>query len=735
MYYKRLGMASLSTVLMMGLFAPSISAADTYSSEQSDQVIEISAADVDLTKQDLIDRFYELFPSGFGFLDESDFRMDHFRPVDGTKDDVVRHSLRFFKEVDNNQRINGNVAFVGEDLKLQHFNYQPENVQDALYPASVSQDEAKKVAEEFVSNNVSSDYKQSNRTTPTVSWGNQTLTDPVEYRFYFQRMKNGVPVINQDIVVTVLGNGDITQFSDSSYHQEPVKYEEQDGVIDRDEILASISDNLSLQLQYNVQHNYETNEQDVSLVYVPSPPFNGIHARSGDWEVGQSFVADFPEHEEVNMLRDEPVEEEPSPLSRDDVEELAKELLTVPDDAELQIESIHERVRNGVDVFTVQFMIHRGNSGSGTTFDVEKETGEIVNFQNIDLYNQSLEENLAYKKALEKAVEAIETYGASTMHEYAYPINVTNKSPDDRGIYSFSFPQVKNGLLVNGSFLNVGISAEDGKLASFSSIQHTVTDWPNPEDAVEKEEALEDYLADLDVELAYVSHPQSKESNQYHLVYRPTYQGDYAYYDAIAGEWDKTHQQEEPSTKPVITDHWAADELNYMMEAGIISADQEDEIEPNKTVTKGTAIEMIMKSLERFYPDNPSQEQQSTFENIQPSDPLYQVVERAAQQGIVNTDTSTFPVDESLTREELAYWLVRALGLEEAAKHADIYQVPFEDSEEIADEYKGYVALAYAMEILQGNDNTFNPEDEVTLAHLAVTSFRLAEKASELGVS
>ncbi|RSL28840.1 hypothetical protein D7Z54_34350, partial [Salibacterium salarium] len=95
---------------------------------------------------------------------------------------------------------------------------------------------------------------------------------------------------------------------------------------------------------------------------------------------------------------------------------------------------------------------------------------------------------------------------------------------------------------------------------------------------------------------------------------------------------------------------------------------------------------------------------------------------------IIDAEEDTFPVNDTLTREELAVWIVRSMELEEAAKHADIYDLPFEDADDITEEYAGYAALAYAEDILQGSDNHFNPDDEVTLAHLAVTCFRLAEK-------
>ncbi|MFZ4451672.1 YcdB/YcdC domain-containing protein [Salibacterium aidingense] len=727
---RRIGIVSLSAALAVSAYASSASAEEAVTEQMEageEQMVEVSAADVDFTKEDLIERFYELFPSGFDFLEESDFHMNHFRGVDRDSD-VIRHHLSFQKGPIGEERVRGSVEFVGEELELQFFDYQPENVQDALYPAEVTQEEAEAAAEDFVNNTAAGEYALSDQQRPSISLGNQTLTEPVEYEFTFQRMKNDIPVQNQNIQVTILGNGEISNYRNNTYQQESASYEEQDDLLEKGEAESSIADSLDLRLQYSVQHDFESNEEDVSLVYVPSPGFQGIHAGTGEWSVNNSFVSELPEEDEVKRLRDEPLETEAGPLSRDDAEEMAKELLTVSEDAELNIESVEETERNGVDVFSVHFMIYRGSSGSGTSFVVEKETGDIVQFRNVDYNQQSLEENLTEEEALEAAVEAVETYGGSSIHEFAYPLNDGISTLSNNGVYRFSFPQVKNGLPVQGRALNIGISAEDGELVSFSSLgQGEIESWPDPERAVDKEKALEDYKSELDVDLSYASHAQPGDADSYHLVYQPAYQTNGLYYDAIYGDWEEPQQNDSPAEK-VITDHWAADEINYMVQSGILSIEEGEELEPNEAVSKGTALEMLMKSMESFYPNDPNKEQTATFENIQPDHPSFQVVERAVRADVIEAEGSTFPVDDTLTREELAVWVVRLMELEDAAKHADMYNLPFEDADDIAEEYAGYAALAYAEEILQGSDNHFNPEDEVTLAHLAVTCFRLAEK-------
>ncbi|SFM28531.1 YcdB/YcdC domain-containing protein [Salibacterium qingdaonense] len=733
MNYRKIGIVSLSTALAIGSFTASVSAEEAATKQteaEGEQMVEISSADVDFTKEDLINRFNELFPSRFDSLENSDFRMSHLRGP-GSEEDVLTHHLSFDRETTDGKRVYGNVRFIGEELQLQSFTYQPGNVQDALYPAEVTQEEAEAVAREFVNNTASGDYTLSEQQRPTITAGNQTLTDPVEYQFTFQRMKNGIPVQHQTIRAAVLGNGELSSYSHGTYQQQSASYEEQENILAEEEAETSMKENLDLRLQYAVQHDYQTDEQDVSLVYVPSPTIQGIHAKTGEWSINNSFVSELPEEEQLQRLREEPLEEESAPVSREDVKQMAKDLLTVSGDAELNIRSIQETTRNGVDVFSLRYMIQRGSSGHGTNFVVEKETGDIVDFRNVDYSERSPEENLTKEEALEAAVEAAETYGSSFIHEFAYPVDNESSSPlNSEGTYRFSFPQVKNGLPVQGSSLSITVSAEDGELVSFNNRRNgDITNWPDPENAVDKETALEDYKNELNADLSYASHAEQGDTDTYHLVYQPSYQSNGLYYDAAAGEWTESQlTQNESPAEEVVTDHWAADQINYMVQSGILSTDEEKELKPNEAVSKGTALEMLMKSMENFYPGNPNEEQTATFENIQPDHSSFQVVEQAVESGVINAENNTFPVDETLTREELAVWIVRVLNLEQAAKHKDIYNLPFEDASGISEKYAGHVALAHAEGILQGSDGRFNPDDDVTLAHLAVTCFRLAEK-------
>jgi hypothetical protein len=90
-------------------------------------------------------------------------------------------------------------------------------------------------------------------------------------------------------------------------------------------------------------------------------------------------------------------------------------------------------------------------------------------------------------------------------------------------------------------------------------------------------------------------------------------------------------------------------------------------------------------------------------------------------------------IPEKLTREQLAVWYVRTLGLETAVKNHSIYKLHFSDAYNIQKEFTGYIALADSLQLLSAEDNRFKPKGEVTYADIAVSIFDLAHAIHEHG--
>ena len=122
------------------------------------------------------------------------------------------------------------------------------------------------------------------------------------------------------------------------------------------------------------------------------------------------------------------------------------------------------------------------------------------------------------------------------------------------------------------------------------------------------------------------------------------------------GEWNNLFNRKDSI---VISHPWAEEELNYLINAKVLDVKDAKSFNGDASISKGEALKVIMNSLTYFYHGGYFYGQENTnqtFDNIDPKHPLYQVVERAVEVGIIKSDSEKFDVDSPITREELAVW-------------------------------------------------------------------------------
>lgn len=734
--FRKLGILTLSTGLSIGILSPSASAATLGNEKHNNVQIQIAQVENVVTKSQLIKKFKELFPQ-FSHINESEFHMG--RGHQYPEDDAIRYDLSFHKTVNGKQEY-GNIGFIGENLEIERFSYQPANAADALFPAKVTKEKAKEMAQAFLKKFPENNDYQLDTDFYEYFPGNQILTEPVRYSFSFVRTKNKVPISDQRIQITVLGNGEISDFYRNLGGTASPTYDDATKILSDKEIMAKIKENLSIDLQYRIDFDYRTSNRDIKLVYQPTSAVVGVHALSGEWQTMNGFSPELPKRNKMERIVTEPIQPAKKNISLEDAKAFADKLLAIDSkDIKLRIESIDERKNpNGQEVISIQYMYEHRNGGTGTNLELDKHTGEIIQYH--DLKSDVLRESDSSKKtgqaisseeALNQAVKYLKQYAPSYLHNYAMPIEATYFE-EGRELYYFMFPRVVNDILVSGDQISVSVSS-DGSLQSLTVNQSNIENWPSIEKVVSKEKATEQFFKQLSLNLSYAKESFSSKKSHYHLVYSPTFsKNPSSYLDANTGEWESSFE----INRPAVSHPWAEKELNYLIHNGIIDVKDIKTFDANAKVTKGAALEIIMKSLTRFYNDYyPGQAERSqSFDNIKPDHPLFQVVERAVTLGVLKKEGKTINLDAPLTREELAVWYIRTLGLEQAAKNQGIYQLKFTDAKDVKAENIGFVALANSLGLLTADNNKFNPKQEVAYADLAVSTVRLAREVYEKGI-
>lgn len=718
-----------TTALSLGI-TTSIGHAQTPIDGLNDRVAIEVHTEKKIEKSAFIKKLKTLFPKQFEFLSDSDFQLSnaHHYP----EDDRIRYDLSFQKTVQGKD-VFGNVTFVGDDLDIESYYYNPVTTSDALFPAKVSKEEAQKIATNFL-NKFKDGKKYQLDKNENIYYSNQLITEPIRYDFSFVQKQNDIPIADQRIYVTVLGNGTITSFYQYTQNVKKATFDNVKLAKSNQSVLEVVKKNLNVNLKYQIQYDNNTGDPSIALVYQPSIQF-GINAITGEWQTANGFTKETPKVGKVEVLSSKPLAPKYNGVTIEEAKKIAQELLKIDnEDVKLNISSVHEYENQfGQPFLSIQYSYDWQNRGYGSSIEMNKLTGEIISYN--DLKSEVLRElgklndkkELKQSEAQVKAIEHLKQWVPSYLHNYAKPISEPHFEKG-RGIYHFTFPRVVNGIVVEGSQINVSVYT-DGSLNSLYVSHQEFEYWPSVKNVISSEAAKKLFIDALSLNLQYVKLDQLKE-NHYNLVYTLNFnQNQFSYLDAATGKWVSFYGHTE---LPKVTHPTAEEELNYLIQNRILEIKDAKTFNADQSISNGEALRVLVKSLSYFYEYEmlDTEITTQTYNNIDKKHPLYSVVEQAVRIGILNPDEEFNP-DAKLTREQLAVWYVRALGLELAAKNYDIYKLSLNDAHLIQSKSVGYIALANVLQLLPVEKNQFNPKLEVTYANLATSIFPLAHVIHE----
>lgn len=734
---KKIGIILTASALSIGMFSSAVSAASTVTvgGQPVNVVAQVDSTEKVVTKEDLLKKFHSTFPGFFDFVNVSEFHMSTYE--DYPESDTKSHHL-FFSKLQNGKDTHGSISFYGEDLEVESFSYEPIRTPESLFPAKVSKEEAKKVATDFVKKFLKAgNYKLNEENNDYFYYSKQILTSPISYSFSFNRMKDDVAIADQLVTVTVLGNGEIVNFYNSAITKSPT-FDDVKKVKDQKDAFEKIKENLTARLQYQVNTNYETGENDVKLVYVPD--VLSVSAVTGEWFNGKEFSAEQPTKKEYEKVTNSALPVRQNGMTKEEAKKAAEKLLQVKSDkVKLSIQSVEE-VKNsyGQEVISIQYMYNYANGGSGSSLEFDKKTGELLQYHNaqnsmmIEL-NGTKEEvaPISKEEVIAQAVKYLKELLPSYLHEYAMPLE-DSYADDARGNYYLNFPRIVNGVMVSGDQISVSIY-KDGSLENLSVSRPQIEEWPTLDKVISLKEVEDTLSKALSLKMSYMKGNHKKENSHYDLIYSPLFnETAFNVLDANSGKWINQYNIE---VTPEVSHATAAEELNYLIKAKVLTVNDPKTFNGDAAVSKGEAIKIMMNSLTYIYETNirESESMKQSFTNINSKHASYQAVERAVEAGILKTDQKTFDVNNPVTKEELAVWYIRALGLEQAAIQKNIFKNEFTDSKKVTEANIGYVILANSLGLVKAEKNHFNPKKEITYADLAVSSIRLAHEISNKG--
>ena len=156
--------------------------------------------------------------------------------------------------------------------------------------------------------------------------------------------------------------------------------------------------------------------------------------------------------------------------------------------------------------------------------------------------------------------------------------------------------------------------------------------------------------------------------------------------------------------------HWSYNAVLSLYSKGIISGYEDGSIKPDNEISRAEFVKLITQSIS----ESKSAESKNTFTDVSRDDWFYDFILKAFNEKLIFGSNGKFRPKDSITREDAAVILCRAL---ENKNFMLTDEKKFKDCENISDYAKKSVALLYAAEIISGSgDEIFEPQRNISRA-------------------
>jgi len=312
--------------------------------------------------------------------------------------------------------------------------------------------------------------------------------------------------------------------------------------------------------------------------------------------------------------------------------------------------------------------------------------------------------------------------GAAGIHEQDYflmPQQATDYNGTD-DVYRFWWCRKINGI-PSEDFLGIEVSRIYNEVSFFSESFNSLSSFQSVEGLLPPEQAAAKFKEIKPFELIYIWPEGSDNTGPPILAYRVDSKR--FRIEAKSGElldpglsfWGSMLAGYDHNLRS----HWARAPLTLLSETGRLPFPWL--FQANTTVKKREALRIMELVTSKA---SPKLTDLSPFADMPESDRDVLYAIHAVKNDILKPG-GNFGPDTSLTREDLAVWIINAMGYKEVADSPVSMNVRSKDASKISKDKTNHVALAQGFRLMNNDKNgNFRPKDPVTWAELAVTIMR-----------
>ncbi|MBU7005338.1 S-layer homology domain-containing protein [Phosphitispora fastidiosa] len=575
------------------------------------------------------------------------------------------------------------------------------------------------------------------------------------YYFRYNRIEKGVPYYMNNVHVSVNNVTGKVESYNCSWNYE-LDFPDVTGIITLEEAQKIYVQELGLKLQYKIK--WEPDKYNPYLVYTNvyynhsidaatgevfvADPYYGIYNEGG---AGERKMADSGMHsygggnEGVSLTpkEREAIENAAGIMNEDKAEETARKALNIGNDLKVTNINLYKNWINNQDyLWNIYFTKEQSAKDSVTrdsyfvpgenySVSIDAKTGELVNFYKSEYsevskqprYNeaQSLKIATDYIKALQPQ-RYIETEYV-TWNQPVRPLTIEGEKPRQ---YYFTFERKTNGAYFPDNGFNVAVDTVTGSVISYSFNWYK-GELPKTDGILTLADANTSLLEKVGLQLQYT--PYRKEDAAAKIM-PPPYEGlednvklVYALKTGVPANIDPysgvilDYNAEPYSLNNVnqytdISGHYAENKIMELATFGISLPGEK--FEPDNKITQREFLYLLEKTINSYYPNKTDKEKDN------------ELYANLISRGVVREGEQA--PDSFMTRQDAVKFIIRSLNYSRVAEiDKGIFTLPFKDAAKIDRKLFGYVAVAYGLNIVQGNNGYFNPTGQLTRGQAAVT--------------
>lgn len=623
---------------------------------------------------------------------------------------------------------------------MQYSNYS-EKRENGSSPA-ISEEQALRTAEQFLERAVpkaereklSKPNEYPLRDVSPNLWG--------EHVFSFTRMEGDTPFLGNGFQLMVGRKGDVVSFQREWYQGDLPDGKAAIGVEEAERLLAEKANPSLVYAQVSeLTGNYEADRNRYRLVY-----------RYG--QTDPQFV-DAATGTVLNALGEPAEEGEIKPLGSTVNSRKADKLIT-REEAQKIAEELVKRLPGSYR--------SEGSSGGGSSSgpdgvetrhwdfeftplhvqgkDVEpvsisvSDRGELVEYRSEeprfpDARGRKIEKPVSWEEAQESAIKLVKTLLSDRLGEiYLFDRKPSREYVEEvleRGRnFEIEFGWLKDGVPIEYRDFQVSVNPETGEAVELNLRGEGPLRVEETAAKIDRKAAAKAERERKKLTLTY-SLPETPRyempagDRKPLLVYR--YVGDQGVVDAVTGEWLSFADLRKKEIPQDIDSHPEKEALQFAIREGMLTV-TDGKMEPDKAATRGDMVQMLSRMVNRLevhrritpFEDDEARKPYR-FADVDEKHPLYGVIQKAIQYGLIPEEGTRFEPDRPATRGEAAEMAARLLGYGELLEKPGLFASPYRDVEK---RLVPAVALVHAYGLLPSpSADAFQPDKTLTRAEAA----------------